>query len=241
MNEFEERRGQSPFYAIMAILTLVVAAVGATFAYFSLTASSANVTGNIARVGLSMDVELKTETQTDLIPLRAEFLKTAVTEDAEKNRGVCQDEDGRTVCQIYQITVSNMGNTEVTVNGSLNFAKSETSLPNDKITNLRWVLMDSLTSITTEEIPTDHTFGNVAFASAGVEADTELATNVQIGATEDPEVAKESVTYYLLVWLDDTGEEKQEELDKGGFTGTIVFNDASGNGSGITGTFTVTP
>ena len=95
MNEFNERRGQSPFYAIMAIMTLVVAAVGATFAWFTLQASNNSITGNVAKVGLSMSVTpLSTEATGDLIPLKQELLQNAVT--GETGKSSCIDKNGNT-------------------------------------------------------------------------------------------------------------------------------------------------
>ena len=75
-----ERKGQGTFYMIIAMLTLVVAMVGATFAYFSLQASNNDtIKGSAAKVGLSLEVtRLSDEASGDLVPLKKELLNLKI-------------------------------------------------------------------------------------------------------------------------------------------------------------------
>ena len=53
----EERKKQGIFYATMGVATLIVAIIGATFAYFSATDESNNViVGSAATPGLEVTV-----------------------------------------------------------------------------------------------------------------------------------------------------------------------------------------
>ena len=61
MNE-QRNNGRGIFYGVIGVATLVVAIIGATFAYFTASASNnATITGNMATVKLSLSVEKVTD------------------------------------------------------------------------------------------------------------------------------------------------------------------------------------
>lgn len=216
-----ERKGQGTFYMIVAMLTLVVAMVGATFAYFSLQASNNDaIKGSAAKVGLSLEVtRLSDEASGDLVPLKKELLTNAVAGDIATDNKMCVDKDGNTVCQIYELKVSNQGKAVINVNGTL-------TLTNEGITNLKWQLMtDSSTPKTDEE-------------SFFTKEDTSIISgdNIPAGTGEELDFTPGTKSYYIMIWIDDTLED-QNKTDVGGFTGVVNFT--SSNGSGVTGTFTM--
>ena len=216
-----ERKGQGTFYMIVAMLTLVVAIVGATFAYFSLSASNNDaIKGSAAKVGLSLEVtRLSDQASGDLIPLKKELLTNAVAGDTATGNKMCMDKDGNTVCQIYELKVSNQGKAVISVNGTL-------TLTNEGITNLKWQLMtDSSTPKTDEE-------------DFFTKEDTTIISgdNVPAGSGGDLDFTPGTKSYYIMIWIDDTLED-QNKTDVGGFTGVVNFT--SSNGSGVTGTFTM--
>ena len=56
MNE-QRNNGRGIFYGVIGVATLVVAIVGATFAYFTATASNnATISGNMATITFSLEV-----------------------------------------------------------------------------------------------------------------------------------------------------------------------------------------
>ena len=216
-----ERKGQGTFYMIVAMLTLVVAMVGATFAYFSLQASNNDtIKGSAAKVGLSLEVtRLSDQASGDLIPLKKELLTNAVAGDTATGNKMCMDKDGNTVCQIYELKVSNQGKAVINVNGTL-------TLTNEGITNLKWQLMtDSSTPKTDEE-------------DFFTKEDTTIISgdNIPAGTGGDLDFTPGTKSYYIMIWIDDTLED-QNKTDVGGFTGVVNFT--SSNGSGVTGTFTM--
>ena len=106
MNE-QKNNGRGIFYGVIGIATLVVAIVGATFAYFTASADNANtITGNMASVSLSLNVAKVTSgvanDASGLIPMSNGMVEAAVN-----NRVPCQDDNGNVVCQIYKITLTN--------------------------------------------------------------------------------------------------------------------------------------
>ena len=97
-------------YIVVAILTLVVAVVGATFAYFMATqTNTTSLTGNAATINFGLKVERDESTdQTNggLIPM-----SNTMVEQAVKHSKACVDDNGNSVCQIYKITLTNNNET----------------------------------------------------------------------------------------------------------------------------------
>ena len=206
-----ERKGQGTFYLIIAMLTLVVAIVGATFAYFSLQASDENtIKGNAAQAGLSLEVrKVSVDASGDLVPLDETLLEKAIAGDSATGSQMCVDKNGNTVCQVYEVKVTNEGSAATAVNGSL-------TLSAETITNLKWQIMtDQSTPVTdTGQFKTTD--------------DTELAKNDTVEANPGTK------TYYIMIWIDEI-ESPQNDSDTGAFTGVVSFTSA--DGSGVTGTF----
>ena len=209
-----ERKGQGTFYMIIAMLTLIVAIVGATFAYFSLQASDKNtVKGNAAKVGLSLEVrKVSVDASGDLIPLDETLLEKAIAGDSATENQMCVDKNGNTVCQVYEIKVTNEGTAATAVNGTLTLTEVDESV----LTNLKWQIM---TDASTPVIDPGQ--------FKGIE-DTEIAKNDTIKANPGTK------SYYIMIWIDET-ENKQNDSDVGSFTGVVSFTSA--DGSGVTGTF----
>lgn len=207
-----ERKGQGTFYMIIAMLTLIVAIVGATFAYFSLQASDENtVKGNAAKVGLSLEVrKVSVDASGDLIPLDETLLEKAIAGDSATENQMCVDKNGNTVCQVYELKVTNEGTAATAVNGSL-------TLSAETITNLKWQIMTDQSTPVTDS------------GQFKTTDDTEIAKNDTIEANPGTK------SYYIMIWIDET-ENEQNDSDVGSFTGVVSFTSA--DGSGVTGTFT---
>ncbi len=115
----ENRNGQGIFYGVIGVATLVVAIIGATFAFFSASASSAAnaISASGANVSLTY-VDVKTGVKANLIPVDENLPRfpSVVGITAAK----CQDDDHRNICSAYQFTVGNpAGNTSQTIYGKL--------------------------------------------------------------------------------------------------------------------------
>ena len=104
----ERNNGKGIFYGVIGVATLVVAIIGATFAYFTASASNNNVIkGNMATVQLSLaveQVELVADSKGGMIPMSNGMVEKAVNNT--KNE-VCVDDNGNAVCQVYKITITN--------------------------------------------------------------------------------------------------------------------------------------
>ena len=116
MNEQKNQNGRGIFYGVIGVATLVVAIIGATFAYFTASQSNNNIiTGNMASVNFGLKVEpvVNPGLQTGIIPMSNNMVQKAVSNSGK----VCVDDNGNAVCQIYKITVSNSSTATMFVDG----------------------------------------------------------------------------------------------------------------------------
>ena len=223
--EENNRKGPGIFYAVVGVATLVVAIIGATFAYFSATATNKDTivggtaTGNniaLAVTPIAPVKEPKTRTE-NMIPMLEDDLQTGLTGTGGKS---CIDSNGNTVCQVYKVTVTNNGATAVKLDATLNLTTAKGSGEGTGA-NMKWQLIQNAT--------TEGTVGTMK--SQGT---AELfADNLSLAATT-------SQDFYIVVWLLET-EGPQDSSDAGiNYTGTVTVNAVGADGtttSGLTASF----
>lgn len=221
--EENNRKGPGVFYAVVGVATLVVAIIGATFAYFSASATNnAVITGTTSEAAnLALEVK-KLDTATGgLIPMYDNLAGKGV-----KNN--CTDSNNNTVCHVYEIKLTN-GKSPVDINGTLSFTGTAKNIVYD-ITLADQAETKNLEALSTE-ISTTTT--GVDFKTATAVAPAQLATSSKF--TEN-----QTKYYYVTVWLQETGS-PQEDDDAGqttAYTGTVTFNAVGANGTnGVTATF----
>jgi len=234
-----ENNGKGIFYGVIGVATLIVAIIGATFAFFSAqNQDNTTVKGTAASASLALTVEKLTEITTVepeggegeattttnygvMVPQLDAHINEAVTGSTEY--GSCIDTNGNVACQVYKITVKNEGTATAKLAGSITLAAEA----DGAITNLKW-------AVKAEEADTFGE-GNYAVSTTGangVEGNdtlgaTSLATDLQL----EPEAEED---YYVVVWISEI-DDPQENYDHGSFTGVVKFNSASGEG--LTSTF----
>ena len=124
----QKNTGRGIFYGVIGVATLVVAIIGATFAYFTATATNAtNITGNMASVSFGLDVHKVTTADEKLggmIPMSNSMVEAAVKgtgdtpkKDTADTQQICVDDNGNAVCQIYKISVTNNGTAGMFLDG----------------------------------------------------------------------------------------------------------------------------
>lgn len=227
------RKGPGIFYAVVGVATLVVAIIGATFAYFS--ASDTNntaITGNTAATGgVELAINPETATGSNLVPLNLITGTTDTVDQFEKAiTGRCVDSNGNNVCQIYSIKVTNKSTTSaIQVRGTLNLGS--------EATNMKWQLLKDATSTSRADFATVVDKGVLGNVTVGGNTG---GTSTDKNAASQTLAASGHATYYVLVWLEETGA-AQEGVDASKpFTGTVTFDavDAQGTKSGVTASFT---
>ncbi|MBQ8682003.1 MAG: hypothetical protein IJ509_03740 [Bacilli bacterium] len=105
------------FYGVIGIATLMIAVIGATFAYYTATASNtATIQGNMATIQFNVNVTKVTDVDDDkggMIPMSNNMMEQAL----QSSNGICVDNNGNAVCQVYKITVENTSTVSMFVDG----------------------------------------------------------------------------------------------------------------------------
>lgn len=165
MNE-QKNNGRGIFYGVIGVATLVVAIIGATFAYFTATASNnTTITGNMATVTFGLEVKKVTtadEKKGGMIPMSNTMVEAALngTDADADNPKICVDDNGNAVCQVYKISITNGGTASMFLDGYVSLTGGS-GVPTDagssatNKTTMRWAQAfctgtdNTLTSCTT--------------------------------------------------------------------------------------------
>ena len=177
-------------YGIIGIATLMIATIGATFAYFTATATNgANViTGNMARIGFDLAVTKVTnvdETNGGMIPMSNNMIQQALTKNT-----ICVDDNGNAVCQIYKITVVNTSTASMFLDGYVTLSGGS-GVPADytattaNTTSMRWAQAfcstesaGRVTACTTAGNSTVRSTNTISFAALGGATTTSSGLNI---------------------------------------------------------------
>lgn len=188
-----DNKSRDIFYGVVAIATLIVAIVGATLAYFSITASSGEgaVSARSKVVSINYnDQQQVTAQATELIPSELEIMQYfyelqlasgefATTEGVhEVNK--CQDINSQEICSVYRFSVSiDSGSEEITA-----MLRSE-----------------------------DNDFNYLAYAVRDVSCTPRKAINATSGS-ETPYNTFKNDSDYTSCWLSLSGSSKSENIDR---------------------------
>ena len=265
--EENNKKGFNSLYLVLGVATLVVAIVGATFAYFSASQTNNNITGNIAEAGgLVLDVKSITydpsfaTTGNSIIPLDLIAGNTVDDEEEAVDAGdqftsainnKCIDDLGNNICEVYKITVTNQSETStVQIRGTLSLTSNAT--------NMYWKQINATTTTTSntvgegeEAVTTNYEIldtatevTNYVAVKQGTEDGNYLTVDENGAVTNISLTGGASKVFYVIVWLEEMGT-AQESVDASTtdtprtYSGTVTFDavDANGNKSGVTATF----
>lgn len=220
--EENNRKGPGIFYAVVGVATLVVAIIGATFAYFSASSAANTDIGGTTATGVSVSLAVTPVYPTEesglrstgkMVPLLEERI-----EDAIENK--CVDVNGYVACKVYKVVVTNGSTTDtVRVNTTLQLTTLDT------IANMQWQEMNDEYSDVTGTVVTDHTSATAISGDGANNYDTIAASG--------------TATYYVMVWLNDNEDQTSTDAGKT-FQGTVKANAVNADGtstSEITATF----
>ncbi len=249
--EENNRKGSGVFYAVVGVATLVVAIIGATFAYFSASATATTpVTGDTLDIAGSFAVNVtkleKTAPQAasdDLVPakfgdtndaLTSANAVTAVTKALTSKCEQANENGGYTGCHVWKVTATT-GQDLATANLTLNIAAPKGS-------NWSYVLFKSTENLTA----LNGTTGTVSlsasanavgtFSTSGTTVDMHNGASMSKAADTEGAVSE---TYYIMVYLQNTdASQNQGATDETGtYNGTVTFSAAGGE---VTASFSLT-
>lgn len=136
MNVKEKKNGKNILYAVIGILTLIISVTSATYAYYTFSDGvNGAIKGNMATVTFSLSVTKMTGDSGNnkgMIPMTNWMVENAVLNYGTSNtnkalgtsgatvgggNGICVDDNGNVVCQIYKINISNTGSAGMLLDG----------------------------------------------------------------------------------------------------------------------------
>lgn len=206
----ENNNGRGLFYGVIGVATLIVAIIGATFAYFSVNASITNksdIAGSTVELSdttITGTLTRETPSTVSMVPLKTADLQKGITGEGGQQ---CIDANGAKVCDIYTLTINNTSNAPVSLAGNLTITATD-------MADLRWALIESTTSATG--------------ATAKEVSDTVIVANELLAAKTGEK------TYHFVIWFNETELNQKAQAGKS-YTGTVSFTAA--NGGQITAQF----
>ena len=230
--EREDKRGV--FFGVIGVLTLIVAIIGASFAYFSINAKSSDdaVTVNAASVKIVF-AEGDSIAMNNLIPAtRAIAMKTltrALNGETYGDENIpyvaCKDDNNYTTCGYYDFSLTNNGENAVQLKAYViptalqGEVVDQENPENNKpaeigFTHLKFVLFDR-TSETGNGNGTEVYSGNVSYNASGFGL---LGDDINTTLTLDGNGAIKK--YRLFIYLEEAGADNNAEQGAT-FKGTI--------------------
>lgn len=206
----ENNNGRGLFYGVIGVATLIVAIIGATFAWFSVNANIANnsdIAGSTVELSdttITGTLTRETPSTVSMVPLKTEDLQKGITGEGGQK---CIDANGAKVCDIYTLTINNTSNAPVSLAGNLTITATD-------MADLRWSLLESTTSATG--------------ATAKEVSDTVIVANELLAAKTGTK------TYHFVIWFNETELNQNTQAGKS-YTGKVTF--AAANGGKITAQF----
>ena len=260
----ENKKGNGIFLGVIGVATLIVAIIGATFAYFSASTSSADNAIRVNSTKLSLGYSDDTsQLKTNLIPATDEIAKFGATDTAHINsKGACIDDNGNEVCGVYDFFVGNpSGTTAQKIYANITVVTNE-------FTNLYFTILDeegtAVIPATSFKFDSDNTNktegeakktnanGTVTYTEKEGKAVLELNALTQTLLASPTEVAadnkndaskytlKESGTdknfrkYKVIIWIRESGKD-QTTADAGQAFSAGINITTGGSGTGVTG------
>lgn len=259
----EDKRGI--FFGVVGVLTLIVAIIGATLAYFSISAQSATDALTVQAASVQIVYEDGDKLNVSkLIPSSREVAMAAYArwargeKNGEDNYTMCVDDNNNVVCGVYKYKLTNNGTNPAKITAKV--VPSEVTLDengkpkNPVFTNLSYALYD----ITEEQKYTKEeqeagtgvegqpktlktqvgTDGTVPSHTSSVEGETIATSYGEFSLLPEIKTLNgngSTAEYLLFVWLNEVGD-KQNHEQGAVFNGT-VYIDVDGSDQ-ITGNIT---
>lgn len=211
----ENNNGRGIFYGVMGVATLVVAIVGATFAYFAASVNGATgaAAANSAKVSGTLEINQDGQyVAPDLIPASPATVLSSFAQkgDATANTGKCRgasqaNHDGNYgMCSYYTFTIKNTSDVATTVYLSL---KTDTNTFDE---SFKYCVYEGDTTTT----PTQ--------ACKTVPTSEEQFTTVNLAATDGTK------QYTIVLYYENTEADQTTAGSGQAYTGTVKASTSSG-------------
>lgn len=246
----ENSKGRGIFLGVVSVATLIVAIIGATFAWFSASVGSGENDVNLTAYQFDADLTVERVFPTaenaskKIIPFVPDKVLREGQGDQTNNmnyalneaRNKCVDSSGYLVCSLYKITVTNNGSDAIELDGTV--TTIETTPPTEKGTTLtaNGDLKAQIISYADGKYTYTHNLSKALALPNTVNGSGKLIMDpatLTVGATSGANTAE----LYVLVWLNDSTE-NQSSMMGASYKGQFIFSAVGmGTGNQLTGTF----
>ena len=245
----ENSKGRGIFLGVVSVATLIVAIIGATFAWFSASVGSGENDVNLTAYQFDADLTVERVFPTaenaskKIIP----FVPDKVLREGQENEtnnmnyalneatDKCVDSSGYLVCSLYKITVTNNGSDAIELDGTVTTIETTPTKTGTTLT-ANGDLKAQIISYADGKYTYTHDLSKALALPNTVNGSGKLIMDpatLTVGATP----AANTAELYVLVWLNDTTE-NQSSMMGASYKGQFIFS-AVGMGAGnqLTGTF----
>ena len=245
----ENSKGRGIFLGVVSVATLIVAIIGATFAWFSASVGSGENDVNLTAYQFDADLTVERVFPTaenaskKIIPFVPDKVLREGQGDQTNNMNYalneatnkCVDSSGYLVCSLYKITVTNNGSNAIELDGSVTTMETTATETGTTLT-ANGDLKAQIISYADGKYTYTHNLSKALALPNTVNGSGKLIMDpatLTVGATPGANTAE----LYVLVWLNDTTE-NQSTMMGASYKGQFIFS-AVGMGAGneLTGTF----
>ena len=245
----ENSKGRGIFLGVVSVATLIVAIIGATFAWFSASVGSGENDVNLtayqfdAKLTVERVFPTKEYASKKIIPFVPDKVLREGQGDATNNMNYalneatnkCVDSSGYLVCSLYKITVTNNGSDAIELDGTVTTIETTPTETGTTLT-ANGDLKAQIISYADGKYTYTHNLSKALALPNTVSGSGKLIMDpatLTVGATPGANTAE----LYVLVWLNDTTE-NQSTMMGASYKGQFIFS-AVGMGAGnqLTGTF----
>lgn len=247
----ENSKGRGIFLGVVSVATLIVAIIGATFAWFSASVGSGENDVNLTayQFDAKLTVERVFPTAENASKKIIPFVPNEVLRAGETNEtnnmnyalneatDKCVDSSGYLVCSLYKITVTNNGSDAIELDGSVTTMETTPTETGTTMT-ANGDLKAQIISYADGKYTYTHDLSKALALPNTVSGSEKLIMDpatLTVGATTGANTAE----LYVLVWLNDTTE-NQSSMMGASYKGQFIFS-AVGMGAGnqLTGKFDI--
>lgn len=245
----ENSKGRGIFLGVVSVATLIVAIIGATFAWFSASVNSGENDVNLT--AYQFDAKLTVErvfpttenASKKIIPFvpdkvlregqgdQTNNMNYALNEATDK----CVDSSGYLVCSLYKITVTNNGSDAIELDGTVTTIETTPTKTGTTLT-ANGDLKAQIISYADGKYTYTHNLSKALALPNTVSGSGKLIMDpatLTVGATPGANTAE----LYVLVWLNDSTE-NQSTMMGASYKGQFIFSAVGmGTGNQLTGTF----
>ena len=228
--------------AIIAVATIIVAIIGATFAFFSASGGSANnaITANATTLSNLGFTSSHSKIATNLVPVSSESpYFSRYPGIAASGEHSCLDDLGNQICSIYEFTVTNTASVAQTI--YVSFVPSENTFDNmyfaafnTSVASANYVVATGSSGSGSNFVLTPQTTsGNSTLGHQATKLTKNSTAPIDMPGLSTSLGVGESITYTILVWLQETG--VTQNTEQGGSFKAGVNVTTGGNSTGVTG------